>query len=103
MIERFADAVNSGNTGYVGGVLQGGSEAQVIELMKEGRLSMSVTGSPDMDVSGGRATARFSATLNTRSAFGANRKRTASFVAELERGSTWRLRSVRAVGKVELQ
>lgn len=103
-IERFAEAVSGGNTGYVGGVLQGGSESQVIELMKEGRLSMSVTGTPDVDVSGGRATARFSATLNARSAFGANRKRNASFVAELERGgSSWRLRSVRAVGKLDLK
>ncbi len=103
-LDRFADAVGSGNTSFVGSVLQGGAEAQWISLMREGRLSMSLSGAPDIDVDGSRATARFAATLTARTAFGANRKSSASFVADLERsGNSWRLRSLRPSGKLDLK
>jgi serine/threonine-protein kinase len=105
-IGEFAGAVSSRNAGAVQGVVRGDGNfvAQFVSLVREGRLQMSVSGDPSVDVSGGRASARFSASLNVRSPFGANRRRNASFAAELARsGDSWRVVSVRPTGTVDLR
>jgi serine/threonine-protein kinase len=105
VIREFTGSVGARQNDRVAAVLQleGDVARQWYELMGEGRLSMSVAGAPDVEVAGGRATARFSADLNVRSAFGANRRRSAQFVAELSRSSgSWRLVSVRPTGAVSL-
>ncbi|MCC6318254.1 MAG: protein kinase [Gemmatimonadaceae bacterium] len=105
-VAGFARAVSAGEEGRVGSVLRAGEELERewLGLMKERRLLMDVSGAPDIDLSGARATARFSAILNVRSAFGANRRRTAQFVAEVARsGGSWRVTSVRPVGAISLK
>ncbi len=102
-IADFAAAVGRGDAGRVSDVLRGEVSERWLALMREGRLSMTAPGAPALDIEGSRATARFGAELNVRSAFGANRKRTAQFVAELTRGgSGWRLISVRPAGRLNL-
>ena len=105
-IDAFTDAVNQGATARVGAVLHadGDTEKSWLDLMKEGRLTMAVGSDPDVSVSGGSATARFSATLSVRSAFGGNKRRTATFTADLARsGGTWRVTAIRPAGKVDLK
>ncbi len=104
-IETIASAMNRGEAARVGAVLRSDAAGEWIALIKESRLQMSLDGTPDVDATGpGRATARFRATLNVRSAFGANRRRPAQFVAELARGDGgWRVTSLRPVGNVNLK
>lgn len=105
-LHAFGASVTEGSLARVEPVLEadGDLSKQWVDLMKEGRLQMSVSGSPDIDVNGARATARFAASLNVRSAFGANKRRTGQFVAELSRsGATWRVVRVRPVGGLSLK
>jgi eukaryotic-like serine/threonine-protein kinase len=105
-IGDFAGAVSGGNVGAVQGVLRGDGDfaSTFLGLMREGRLQMSVAGEPSINLDGARASARFSASLNVRSPFGANRRRSASFSAELARsGGSWRMVSVRPTGAVDLK
>jgi serine/threonine-protein kinase len=104
-VEGFASAVNGGSADRVGSMLRGGAdEAQFVQLVREGRLKLDITGRPDTDLNGARATARFSANLNVRSAFGGNKRSSASFVAELAgSGDSWRVTSVRPLGKLDLK
>ena len=105
-IHEFGRAVSDGQSGRVGGVLRadGDLTRQWMDLMNEGRLAMDVSGTPDVDLSGAHATARFTATLNVRSAFGANKRRTAQFVAELSRtAGRWHVTSVRPAGGLSLK
>lgn len=102
----FGAAVGSGQTGRVDGVLRGDGSfvADWLGLMREGRLSMVISRQPAVDVRGARASAGFGAEISVRSPFGANRRRSAEFVAELSRnGRTWRVVSVRPVGSVNLK
>jgi serine/threonine-protein kinase len=104
-LDELAGAMGSGDAGRVGGVLRVDDAAAWLALVKERRLLMDVEGAPDIDVDDrNRATARFRASLNVRSAFGANRKRPAQFVAELARsGGSWRVTSLRPVGAVSIK
>lgn len=105
-LREIANAVGAGDAGRLGAVLKGNAETEsaFISLMREGRLSMSISGAPDVDVAGGRATARFEAVVNVRSAFGGNKRRSAPFVAELSRnGDRWHVVSLRPSGKLDLK
>ncbi|MBL8959561.1 MAG: protein kinase, partial [Gemmatimonadetes bacterium] len=104
-LDDLAGAMGSGDAGRVGGVLRVDDAAAWLDLVKERRLLLNVEGTPDIEVeSRTRATARFRASLNVRSAFGANRKRPAQFVAELSRsGGNWRVTSLRPLGAVSLK
>ncbi|MBK8247834.1 MAG: serine/threonine protein kinase [Gemmatimonadetes bacterium] len=104
-LDDLAGAMGSGDAGRVGSVLRVDDASGWLDLVKERRLLMSVEGTPEIEVeSRTRATARFRASLNVRSAFGANRKRPAQFVAELSRsGGGWRVTSLRPVGAVSIK
>lgn len=84
-------------------LLQGSVTSQWISLAKEGRVSASLSGSPDIALDGTRASATFDASVNVRSPFGANRRRPARFSAELQRsGGVWRVASIRPIGALSL-
>jgi serine/threonine-protein kinase len=84
-------------------VLEGGLTSQWISLAREGRVSVSSSGAPDIDVQGTRASATFDASVNVRSPFGANKRRPARFSAELQRsGAGWRVTSIRPIGSLSL-
>ena len=94
----------SGDNSSAASLLDGGVQEQWGALMREGRISMSVDGAPDVRLHGARATAEFSASVNVRSPFGANRRRSARFTAELQRsGGGWRVVGLRPQGKLELK
>lgn len=85
-----------GNEQTASRVLQGGSRAAWVEHAAEGRISVGALGAVDVELRGNEASASVEAEVNTRSPFGANRKRPARFVAELQRdGGAWRVVSVR--------
>jgi len=99
-----ASLLSGSNTGAVASLLDGGVLAPWIALMKEGRVSMSLSGAPAITLRGSRASAEFDASVNVRSPFGANRRRPARFSAELQRsGGVWRVTSMRALGGGELK
>lgn len=99
-----AASLSGSNSGAAAALLGGGVQEQWIALMKEGRISMSLSGSPDVELRGGRASAEFDASVNVRSPFGANRKRSARFSAELQRsGGEWRVTALRPQGGLELK
>ena len=100
-----AAAILSGdNTSAAGALLGGTIQQQWIALMKEGRVSISPSGAPDVQRRGTRASADFAASVNVRSPFGANRRQNARFTAELQRsGGVWRVVSLRPVGGLELK
>ena len=103
---EFAGDVSGEDVGAVQGVLRGDGDfaSQFLSLMREGRLSMSVAGAPNVDLNGTRASAQFNTSLNVRSPFGANRRRSAAFSAELQKsGGSWRVVSVRPAGAVDLK
>jgi len=91
---------NSGATSILGGAVQD----KWASLMKEGRISMSPNGSPSVQLHGSRATAEFEASVNVRSPFGANKRQSARFAAELQRsGGSWRVVGLRPLGGLELK
>ena len=99
-----AASLSGRNTSAAESLLDGGVQGQWISLMKEGRISMSLSGSPAVQLRGTRASAEFDASVNVRSPFGANKRRSAHFVAELQRsGGEWRVASIVAVGGLELK
>lgn len=99
-----AASLSGGNSGAAAALLGGGVQEQWIALMKEGRISMNVNSAPDVQLRGPRASAEFDATVNVRSPFGANRKRSARFSAELQRnGGEWRVTALRPQGGLELK
>ncbi len=103
-LSSAASLLSGSNTGVAESLLDGGVAAPWIALMKEGRVSMSVSGAPAISLRGSRASAEFDASVNVRSPFGANRRRPARFSAELQRsGGVWRVTSMRALGGVELK
>jgi hypothetical protein len=105
LVRDFTSSVSSRQAEHVAALLQleGEVARRWYELMREGRLRMSVADAPDVDLAGSRATARFPADLNVRSAFGANRRHRVPFVAELSRnGGVWQIVSVRPVGTLSL-
>ena len=104
-IAEAAASLSGRNAGAAESLLGGSGIAdQWIALMKEGRVSMSADGSPAVQVDGARATVEFSASVNVRSPFGANRRRSARFAAQLQRsGGRWRVTTLRPVGGVELR
>jgi serine/threonine-protein kinase len=105
-INNFADAVNDRRTGSVQGVLRGSSDVvdTWLSLMGEGRLQMAVQDVSGIDINGSRATAQLTASINVRSAFGANKRRAASFATELARGgSGWRVVAMRPTGQLNLK
>ncbi|MDP1861604.1 MAG: serine/threonine-protein kinase [Gemmatimonadaceae bacterium] len=104
-IAEAAASLSGRNAGAAESLLGGSGIAdQWIALMKEGRVSMSADGSPAVQVNGARATVEFGASVNVRSPFGANRRRSARFNAQLQRsGGRWRVTSLRPVGGVELR
>lgn len=94
----------SGGNPAAATLLEGALQQQWRTLLKEGRIAMTLTGDPQVDLRGARATATFDATVNVRSPFGANRRRTARFVAELQRsGEGWRVVGLRPEGPLELK
>lgn len=97
--------MNRGDVDRMTALLRVDGAREWLDLVREKRLQMDIEGTPDIESTGpGRATARFRVSLNVRSAFGANRRRPAQFVAELSRvGDSWRATSVRPVGTVSLK
>lgn len=103
-VANAASLLSGSNTGVAESLLDGEVAGPWLALMKEGRVSMSVSGTPTVSQRGSRASAEFDASVNVRSPFGANRRRNARFTAELQRsGGVWRVTSVRALGGVELK
>ncbi len=99
-----AASLSGSNTGAAATLLGGGVQDQWMALMKEGRIALNVSGAPDIQLRGSRASAEFDATVNVRSPFGANRKRSARFSAELQRsGGEWRVTALRPQGGLELK
>lgn len=85
-------------------LLQGNLRSDWIALAKERRISVGTPQAFEVDLQGSHAVASFSSDVNVRSPFGANRKRTAQFTAELQRdGSRWRVVSVRPTGALSLK
>lgn len=94
----------SGQSASVSSLIDGSVREQWATLMKEGRISMNLSGLPDVRLHGQHATAEFDASVNVRSPFGATRRRNARFVADLQRsGDTWHVTSLRPQGKLELK
>jgi hypothetical protein len=84
-------------------LLDGAVRAQWATLMREGRVSVGVDGTPTVQLDGDRASAEFDATVTVRSPFGANRRRPARFTAELQRSDgRWVVRSIRPLGALSL-
>lgn len=103
-LSSAASLLSGNNTGVAESLLDGSVSSPWLALMREGRVSMSVSGAPAITVRGSRASAEFDASVNVRSPFGANRRRPARFAAELQRGGgVWRVTSLRALGAVELR
>lgn len=105
-LNEFASAVNDRRSGTVQGVLRGNSGVvdDWLALMNEGRLQMSVLDVSGIDVDGARASAQLNASLNVRSAFGANKRQSATLAAELSRsGDGWRVTSIRPSGNLKLK
>lgn len=93
-----------GDQSTAAALLQGDSRSEWLALAKEGRVSASAAGSPDIDVQDGQATATIDANVNVRSPFGANKKRSARFTAALQKSSSgWRVTSIRPVGSLSLK
>ena len=85
-------------------LLQGNLRSDWVALAREGRISVSAPQGLDVDLQGSHASASFSSDVNVRSPFGANRKRSGQFTAELQRdGSRWRVLSVRPSGSLSLK
>jgi len=73
---------------------------RLLALVRRSPISMDEPriGSPP-EVTGSRATVEFSATVRWRTPFGANRDRSVTFTAEMERdGGAWRLVRCRILG-----
>ncbi len=103
-IRNAAALLSGGNTDAAGPLLGGALHDDWLALMKERRVSMNPTGTPSVQRQGGRASAEFDADVTVRSPFGANRRRSARFSAELQRsGAEWRVMRVHPVGRVELR
>ncbi|MEP7380828.1 MAG: serine/threonine-protein kinase [Gemmatimonadota bacterium] len=103
-IDGAAATLSGSNTGAAGALLSGAVQDKWIALMKEGRISMSPSGTPSVQLHGARASADFEASVNVRSPFGATKRHSARFSAELERsGSRWRMVGLRAVGGLDLK
>ncbi len=99
-----AAASLSGSNSGAASVLNGAVQDKWASLMKEGRISMSPSGSPSVQLRGTRATAEFEASVNVRSPFGANKRQSARFAAELQRsGGSWRVVGLRPLGGLELK
>lgn len=99
-----AASLSGNNSGAAATLLDGGVHDQWVALMKEGRISMNVNGAPEIQLRGSRASAEFDASVNVRSPFGANRRRSARFTAELQRsGGGWRVTALRPLGGLELR
>lgn len=85
-------------------LLQGNLRSDWVALAREGRISVGAPQGLDVDLQGSHANASFSSDVNVRSPFGANRKRSGQFTAELQRdGSRWRVLSVRPSGALSLK
>lgn len=94
----------SGQNTAASTILTGNIAKDWSALMKEGRVSMKIAGEPNIDVAGSHATASFDATVNVRTPFGANHRKTARFSADLTRSSgAWRVTSLRSNGEIELK
>ena len=103
-IAGAAESLSGSNTGAAESLLSGTMQDKWISLMKEGRISMSPNDSPSVQLHGSRATAEFAASVNVRSPFGANKRQSARFAAELQRsGGSWRVVGLRSVGGLELK
>jgi hypothetical protein len=103
-ITSAAASLSGRSTGTAESLLGGSLQEQWITLMKEGRISLSPSGAPSVQLRGTRASAEFEASVNVRSPFGANKRRGARFAAELSRGgSGWRVTSLRPLGGLELK
>jgi serine/threonine-protein kinase len=85
-------------------LLHGGVKSDWVSLAREGRVSAGAPQGLDISVQGTQATATFSSDVNVRSPFGANRRRSAQFTADLQRdGGRWRVTSVRPTGSLSLK
>ncbi|HEY0930143.1 MAG TPA: serine/threonine-protein kinase [Gemmatimonas sp.] len=85
-------------------LLQGGAKSDWVSLAREGRVSAGAPQGLDISVQGAQATATFSSDVNVRSPFGANRRRSAQFTAEMQRdGNRWRVTSVRPASGLSLK
>ncbi len=92
---RNAEAAAAMLGGEVGG--------QWAAVMRDGRISISIDGSPAVRLDGDRATAQFSGSVNVRSPFGSNKRQSGRVTAQLQRnGDDWSVRSVRSVGSLSL-
>jgi len=103
-IASAAASLSGRSTGAAESLLGGATQEQWVALMKEGRISITPSGAPSVQLRGTRASADFEASVNVRSPFGANKRRSAQFSAELARGANgWRVTSLRPAGALELK
>jgi hypothetical protein len=67
-------------------------------------VSMKIAGEPSIELTGGRASASFDASVNVRTPFGGNHRKNARFSADLTRsGGSWRVSAMRPTGALELK
>ena len=99
-----ASELSGRSTGTAQSILSADVRDQWVSLMREGRISMGIDGTPDIQLSGDNGSASFAATVNVRSPFGANRRQNTRFSAQLvRRGESWVVTSVRPVGGLNLR
>ncbi len=99
-----AAATLSGQNASAASMLSGDVSKDWGALMKEGRVSMKIAGEPSIELTGGRASASFDASVNVRTPFGGNHRKNARFSADLTRsGGSWRVSAMRPTGALELK
>jgi serine/threonine protein kinase len=105
-IHFFTNAVNSGAAADVDRLLRGpdAPRARFVELVREGRLTMTAVPDGAPDARGGEANVPFEARVTWRTPFGSVRRGAMSMQADLSRsGRAWRLTSVRILRPIDLK
>lgn len=105
-IHFFTNAVNSGAAADVDRLLRGPDQprARFVELVREGRLTMTAVPDGAPDARGGEASVPFEARVTWRTPFGSVRRGAMSMQADLSRsGRAWRLTSVRILRPIDLK
>jgi serine/threonine-protein kinase len=105
-IHVFTNAVNSGAAADVDRLLRGpdAARARFVELVREGRLTMTAVPDGAPDARGGEASVPFEARVTWRTPFGSVRRGAMSMQADLSRsGRAWRLTTVRILRPIDLK
>jgi len=104
VLSRAASQLSGRDGSIAESLLDGAVAGEWATLMREGRISLSLDGTPGVQLNGDRASVDIGGTVNVRSAFGANRRRPARFTAVLERsGGRWVLRRLQPSGGLDLK